>query len=111
METANKNLVIDADAHVVECARTWEFMDPSEQRYRPIPLEAREEAGVKLQFWVIDGKVKGFRFPAFSAAELAQGVYQLAREGADALFGSSFGVLGDLAHESGAHHDGVRKAR
>lgn len=75
----NKNLVIDADAHVVECARTWEFMDPSEQRYRPIPLETREEAGVRLQFWLIDGKVRGFRFPAFSAEELARRAAQVGR--------------------------------
>ena len=75
----NKNLVIDADAHVVECARTWEFMDPSEQRYRPIPLETREETGVRLQFWLIDGKVRGFRFPAFSAEELARRAAQVGR--------------------------------
>ncbi|MGH7851954.1 MAG: hypothetical protein ACREP3_00820, partial [Candidatus Binatia bacterium] len=81
---AQKDLVIDADAHVVECARTWEFMDPSEERYRPIPLETREEAGVRLQFWVIDGKVKGFRFPAFSAEELAKRAAQVGRKFADA---------------------------
>jgi predicted TIM-barrel fold metal-dependent hydrolase len=84
MEAANKHLVIDADAHVVECARTWEYMDPSEQRYRPMPLEAREEAGIKLQFWVIDGKVKGFRFPAFSAEQLAKLSAKVGRKFADA---------------------------
>ena len=62
--------IIDADAHVVESARTWDYMDPSEKQYRPIPMEAPEDAGTKLQFWLIDGKVRGFRFPAFSAAEL-----------------------------------------
>lgn len=81
---ADKNLVIDADAHVVECARTWEFMDPSERKYRPMPLETREEAGVRLQFWVIDGKVRGFRFPAFSAEELAKRSEQVGRRFADA---------------------------
>mgnify|MGYP001478957493 CR=1 FL=1 len=40
-------LTIDADAHVVECARTWDFMDKSEQQFRPVPLETREEAGVR----------------------------------------------------------------
>jgi predicted TIM-barrel fold metal-dependent hydrolase len=65
-----KNPVIDADAHVVESARTWDFMDPSEKQYRPVPLEAPENAGVRLQFWLIDGKVRGLRFPAFSADEL-----------------------------------------
>ena len=29
MESEKRNLVIDADAHVVECARTWDFMDLS----------------------------------------------------------------------------------
>ena len=56
METNRKNLVIDADAHVVECARTWEFMDKAEEQYRPLPLETREEAGVRQQFWKVDIK-------------------------------------------------------
>ncbi len=81
---APRNPVIDADAHVVECARTWEFMDPSERQFRPIPLETREEAGVRLQFWLIDGKVRGFRFPAFSAEELAKRAEQVGRKFADA---------------------------
>lgn len=84
METAAKTLVIDADAHVVESARTWDYMDPSERQYRPVPLEAREDAGVKLQFWLIDGKVRGFRFPAFSAAELEKRSQQVGRKFADA---------------------------
>ena len=59
--------IIDADAHVVESEHTWDYLDPSDRQYRPQPLESREDAGVKLQFWLIDGKVRGFRFPAFSA--------------------------------------------
>ncbi len=84
METNAKALVIDADAHVVESAHTWDFLDPSERQYRPIPLETREEAGVKLQFWVIDGKVRGFRFPAFSAEELKKRQQQVGRKFAEA---------------------------
>ncbi|HWH79164.1 MAG TPA: hypothetical protein VNT76_17400, partial [Candidatus Binatus sp.] len=80
---ANANLVIDADAHVVECARTWDFMDPSERQYRPLPLETREEAGVRQQFWLIDGKVRGFRFAAFSDEELAKREQQVGRKFAD----------------------------
>jgi predicted TIM-barrel fold metal-dependent hydrolase len=83
MDSAAKPTVIDADAHVVECARTWDFMDPSEKQFRPIPLETREEDGMKLQFWVIDGKVRGFRFPAFSAAELENRERQVGRKFAD----------------------------
>ena len=35
MAPANGTLVIDADAHVVESAHTWDYMDPSEKQYRP----------------------------------------------------------------------------
>ena len=83
MESLKKNLIVDADAHVVECARTWDFMDKSEQQYRPQPLEAREEAGVRQQFWLIDGKVRGFRFAAFSEEELAKRQQQVGRKFAD----------------------------
>jgi len=83
METAAKTLVIDADAHVVESARTWDYMEPSERQYRPVPLEAPEDAGVKLQFWLIDGKVRGFRFPVLSAAELEKRSQQVGRKFAD----------------------------
>lgn len=61
---------VAADAHVVESARTWDHMDPSESKYRPVYLETRKEAGTKLQFRLIDGKVRRLRFPAFSAGEL-----------------------------------------
>ena len=83
MNTDTNTRVIDADAHVVECAHTWDFMDPSDRQYRPISLETREEAGVRLQFWVIDGKVRGFRFPAFSAEELERRSRQVGRKFAD----------------------------
>ena len=83
MEKPSKDLVVDADAHVVESARTWEFMDSSEKQFKPIPLETREESGVKLQFWLIDGKVRGLRFPAFSPAELTRRAQQVGRKFAD----------------------------
>ncbi|NIO07931.1 MAG: hypothetical protein GTO40_07970, partial [Deltaproteobacteria bacterium] len=79
MGTNANDLVIDADAHVVESARTWDFMDPSERQFRPVPLETREEAGVKLQFWLIDGRVRGFRFPALSSDELERRSRQVGR--------------------------------
>src|SRR5262249_41098625 len=72
MNSQNKNLVIDSDAHVVECAHTWDFMDKSEEKYRPIALEAREEAGVRQQFWLVDGKVRGFRFAVLSDELMAK---------------------------------------
>ncbi len=33
--------IIDADAHVVESAHTWDYMEPSEKQYRPVSLETR----------------------------------------------------------------------
>lgn len=92
--TADKTLVIDADAHVVESDHTWDYMDPSEKQFRPIPLETREEAGVKLQFWLIDGKVRGFRFPAFSAAELEKRSQQVGRRFADSQESRELGNVG-----------------
>ena len=84
MDSPVSHRIIDADAHVVECARTWDFMDASERQYRPIPLETREEAGIKLQFWLIDGKVRGFRFPAFSTEALANLADRVGRKFASA---------------------------
>ncbi len=84
VEKAGKTMIIDADAHVVESAHTWDYMDPSDKQYRPVPLETSQESGMKLQFWVIDGKVRGFRFPAFSAAELEKRSQQVGRKFADA---------------------------
>ena len=84
MDSSVSHRIIDADAHVVECARTWDFMDASERQYRPIPLETREEAGIKLQFWLIDGKVRGFRFPAFSTEALANLADRVGRKFASA---------------------------
>lgn len=62
--------IIDADAHVVEWEHTWDYLERSEEKFRPVCLETREEAGIKLQFWLIDGNVRGFRQPAFSEAAL-----------------------------------------
>src|SRR5438132_6661956 len=94
MATADKTPVIDADAHVVESDHTWDYMEPSEKQFRPIPLETREEAGVKLQFWLIDGKVRGFRFPAFSAAELEKRSQQVGRRFADSQESRELGNVG-----------------
>ena len=83
MTTNGQAMVIDADAHVVECERTWEFMDPSERRYRPTPLQTADKGGVKQQFWLVDGKVRGLRFPAFTPEALQQRAQQAGRKFAD----------------------------
>ena len=56
--------VIDADAHVVETERTWDYLAPSEQKYRPL-LYASPDDPIS-QYWVIDGKIRGLRFPSLT---------------------------------------------
>jgi predicted TIM-barrel fold metal-dependent hydrolase len=68
MAAPAKTMVIDADAHVVETAQTWEYMDAADAKYRPQPVEVQGET--RLQYWLIDGKVRGFRFPAYSREQL-----------------------------------------
>ncbi|MDX2221744.1 MAG: amidohydrolase family protein [Rhodospirillaceae bacterium] len=45
--------IIDADAHVIESERTWDFLEPHEQKYRPIALTG--DGGVK--HWLVDGQL------------------------------------------------------
>ncbi|PZC47852.1 MAG: putative metal-dependent hydrolase, TIM-barrel fold [Chloroflexi bacterium] len=70
--------VIDADAHVIENARTWEFMDEADLQYKPRRLteieaeDALQESspvllGAKKDFWLIDGKLRPYR--AFDSAK------------------------------------------
>jgi len=37
--------VIDADTHVIETEHTWDYMDPSEQQFRPIVVTPKGEGG------------------------------------------------------------------
>ena len=48
---------IDSDAHVIETDQTWDYMDESEARYKPLTLTPRNGDGNRL-FWSIDGKLK-----------------------------------------------------
>ena len=89
-----KSLIVDADAHVVECDRTWDYLDPSERQYRPVPLASPEESGTTLQFWLVDGKVRGFRFPAFSEAELERRQRRVGRRFAEADESRELGNVG-----------------
>lgn len=49
--------VIDADAHVIETDRTWEYLDEAERQFGPVGVAA---AGSEPQngYWVIDGKAR-----------------------------------------------------
>ena len=62
-------VTIDADAHVVESDRTWDYMDPADRQYRPAIVRP---AGTKLAYWFIDGKLRGFARPVLTAQEFAE---------------------------------------
>lgn len=49
--------VIDADAHVIETDRTWQFLDEEDQKYAPVLVEQGNGEASK-RYWLIDGKVR-----------------------------------------------------
>src|SRR3954451_1962076 len=54
--------VIDTDGHVVETERTFDFMDPSDAKYRPYIATEKNATGRPREQWVIDGRmVRGVR--------------------------------------------------
>ncbi len=59
--------VIDADAHVIETDRTWDYLEASEQRYRPVLVGPKADP---QRHWMIEGRIKGFRFPTLNEQQL-----------------------------------------
>src|SRR4051812_22265541 len=74
---------IDADAHVIETERTWDYLEGDEQKYRPY-LQAREGDSSR-EMWIIDGNPRGFRFPTLSEQELRRRSEQSGRDVVTAL--------------------------
>ncbi len=64
----NNLTIIDADAHVIETGKTWEYLSASEQKFRPKLYSTPEDP--TRQYWVIDDKVAGFRFSTLTEREL-----------------------------------------
>ena len=62
--------VIDADAHVVETERTWDFMDPADAQYKPILLFSQDDP--PKRYWQVDGKIRGLQPQSLSEMELAE---------------------------------------
>lgn len=60
---------IDADAHVVESEHTWDFIEPAQQKYRPLIVRPRGEGGG--EYWFIDGKIRGLVRVVMTAQEMA----------------------------------------
>ena len=68
MATHTQLPVIDADAHVIETEHTWDYLEPSEQRFRPLLCSSPHEPS--KQYWVVEDKIRGFRFPTLSEQQL-----------------------------------------
>ena len=77
MSGNGKTLVVDSDAHVVETEHTWDYMEASEKKFRP-QLFAPEDS--TAQYWVLDGKVLGFRFRTLSEQQLDEVSAQAGRQ-------------------------------
>lgn len=52
---------IDADTHVIETERTWEYMEPSEAEFKPIPVVSKTTSGETKQHWLIDNRLQARR--------------------------------------------------
>jgi predicted TIM-barrel fold metal-dependent hydrolase len=61
-------MIIDADAHVVETERTWDYLDGSDKRFRPQLFGSAEDPSA--QYWFLDGQAIGFRNPTLTEQEL-----------------------------------------
>lgn len=48
---------IDSDAHVIETARTWDFIDPSDRKHKPLLVSSPELNG--REYWLVDGESWG----------------------------------------------------
>jgi hypothetical protein len=48
---------IDADAHVLETERTWEYMDRSEADYRPRIVRTDTRDRSQNEWWMVDGRL------------------------------------------------------
>ena len=52
---------IDADAHVIECEKTWDYLEGEDRRYRPVPITVDMPTGKTRSFWFIGGRMIGGR--------------------------------------------------
>jgi uncharacterized protein len=78
-----KTMVIDADAHVLESERTWDYLEPADRKYRPVPVTVPADPSIgrgRRDAWVIDGKIRGLRFPILTEEELAALSAKLGRD-------------------------------
>jgi uncharacterized protein len=54
-------LTIDADAHVIESEKTWDYLESEDRRYRPVSITVDMPTGKTRSFWFIGGRMIGGR--------------------------------------------------
>ena len=47
---------IDADAHVIETEHTWDFLEGTDRKFLPVPIQATRN-GKQQEFWLIDDRL------------------------------------------------------
>jgi len=69
--------IIDADAHVVENEQVWDYLEPSEKKFRPtlVPSSDNPERGQ----WFLDGECLGSKFPSPNEKQAAEHVKRFGR--------------------------------
>jgi uncharacterized protein len=85
-------LTIDADAHVIETERTWDYLDPADRKYRPVLVASNGDA--TREGWMIDGKIRGFRFPTLTEQEMRR---RSERSGRDVVTPQAAREMDDVA--------------
>ena len=63
-------LAIDSDTHVIESEDSWSYLEPSEERFHPKLVGSDKHPD--QQYWILQDKVVGFRFPSLTAKELEE---------------------------------------
>ena len=70
--------VIDADAHVVENERVWDYLDAAEKKFRPSLVNHPDNP--ERQYWVLDGENIGSKFPSPDEKQSAEHAKRFGRE-------------------------------
>ncbi len=70
-------MIIDSDAHVLETAATWDFIDPEFSHLRPnlvvsttLSQDKRLGEAAPTEYWVLDGNVAGVRMPSLTEQQV-----------------------------------------
>src|SRR5437762_2235283 len=73
-----KTDVIDADAHVVENERVWDYLEAGEEKFRPMLVADPDSP--ERQHWVLDGEDLGPKFPSPNEKQSEEHVKRFGRE-------------------------------